>query len=206
MLDEEGHIVPPGAFLPAAERYGLMLAIDRWVVSKTLEGVAACTPSADDVSFSINVSAQSLGAADFLDFVIEQIEQTGVSPRTLCFEITETSAVSELAHVLHFIDILKTRGCRFALDDFGTGVSSFSYLKTLPVDYLKIDGGFVRNLATDEIDRAMVEAVHRIGHIMGIRTIAEWVQDEAILEKLREIGVDYGQGYASGEPQPFVIQ
>lgn len=206
MLDEEGHIVPPGAFLPAAERYGLMLAIDRWVVSKTLEGVAACTPSADDVSFSINVSAQSLGAADFLDFVIEQIEQTGVSPRTLCFEITETSAVSELAHVLHFIDILKTRGCRFALDDFGTGVSSFSYLKTLPVDYLKIDGGFVRNLATDQIDRAMVEAVHRIGHIMGIRTIAEWVQDEAILEKLREIGVDYGQGYASGEPKPFVIQ
>ena len=156
--------------------------------------------------FSINVSAQSLGAADFLDFVIEQIEQTGVSPRTLCFEITETSAVSELAHVLHFIDILKARGCRFALDDFGTGVSSFSYLKTLPVDYLKIDGGFIRNLATDEIDRAMVEAVHRIGHIMGLRTIAEWVQSEAILETLREIGVDYGQGYASGEPQPFVIQ
>ncbi|MBL8529724.1 MAG: EAL domain-containing protein [Burkholderiales bacterium] len=206
MLDEEGQIVPPGAFLPAAERYGLMLAIDRWVVMKTLDALSAATSREGDVMFSINVSAQSLGAADFLDFVIERIEHTGVSPHTLCFEITETSAVSELAHVLHFIDILKARGCRFALDDFGTGVSSFSYLKTLPVDYLKIDGGFIRNLATDEIDRAMVEAVHRIGHIMGLRTIAEWVQNDAILETLREIGVDYGQGYASGEPQPLVIQ
>jgi diguanylate cyclase (GGDEF)-like protein/PAS domain S-box-containing protein len=206
LLDEEGHIVPPGAFLPAAERYGLMLAIDRWVVSKTLEALSVCAPREGEVMFSINVSAQSLGAADFLDFVIEQIERTRVSPRTLCFEITETSAVSELAHVLHFIDMLKSRGCRFALDDFGTGVSSFSYLKTLPVDYLKIDGGFIRNLVTDEIDRAMVEAVHRIGHIMGLRTIAEWVQNDAILEKLREIGVDYGQGYASGEPQPLVIE
>jgi len=205
MLDEEGRIVPPGAFLPAAERYGLMLAIDRWVVSRTLAALSADASGGDNATFSINVSAQSLGAADFLDFVVETIERTGVSARKLCFEITETSAVSELGHVLHFIDILKARGCRFALDDFGTGVSSFSYLKTLPVDYLKIDGGFIRNLVTDEIDRAMVEAVHRIGHIMGLRTIAEWVQNEAILEKLREIGVDYGQGYASGEPQPFVV-
>jgi diguanylate cyclase (GGDEF)-like protein/PAS domain S-box-containing protein len=206
MLDEQGQLVPPGAFLPAAERYGLMLAIDRWVVRKTLEALSAAPPRQGDVMYSINVSAQSLGAADFLDFVIEQIERTGVSPHTLCFEITETSAVSELAHVLHYIDILKARGCRFALDDFGTGVSSFSYLKTLPVDFLKIDGGFIRNLPTDEIDRAMVEAVHRIGHIMGLQTIAEWVQDEAILQALREIGIDYGQGYAAGQPQPFVVQ
>jgi diguanylate cyclase (GGDEF)-like protein/PAS domain S-box-containing protein len=206
MLDEQGQLVPPGAFLPAAERYGLMLAIDRWVVRKTLEALSAAPPRRGDVMYSINVSAQSLGAADFLDFVIEQIERTGVSPHTLCFEITETSAVSELAHVLHYIDILKARGCRFALDDFGTGVSSFSYLKTLPVDFLKIDGGFIRNLPTDEIDRAMVEAVHRIGHIMGLQTIAEWVQDEAILQALREIGIDYGQGYAAGQPQPFVVQ
>jgi diguanylate cyclase (GGDEF)-like protein/PAS domain S-box-containing protein len=206
MLDEQGQLVPPGAFLPAAERYGLMLAIDRWVVRKTLEALSAASPRRGDVMYSINVSAQSLGAADFLDFVIEQIERTGVSPHTLCFEITETSAVSELAHVLHYIDILKARGCRFALDDFGTGVSSFSYLKTLPVDFLKIDGGFIRNLPTDEIDRAMVEAVHRIGHIMGLQTIAEWVQDEAILQALREIGIDYGQGYAAGQPQPFIVQ
>lgn len=205
MLDEEGRIVPPGAFLPAAERYGLMLAIDRWVVSRSLKALSASTDSEADVTFAINVSAQSLGAADFLDFVIEQINQTGVSPRKLCFEMTETSAVSELTHVLRFIDTLKALGCRFALDDFGTGLSSFSYLKTLPVDYLKIDGGFVRNLATDKIDRAMVEAVHRIGHIMGLRTIAECVQDDEILEKLREIGVDYGQGYASGEPRPLTI-
>ena len=198
MLDEAGRIVLPGAFLPAAERYGLMLAIDHWVIRKTLEALSASTPREGEVTFSINVSAQSLGAADFLDFVIEQIEQTGVPARILCFEITETSAISELAHVLHFIDILKGRGCRFALDDFGTGVSSFSYLKTLPVDYLKIDGGFIRNLVTDEIDRAMVEAVHRIGHKMGLRTIAEWVQNDAILETLREIGVDYAKATRRG--------
>jgi EAL domain-containing protein (putative c-di-GMP-specific phosphodiesterase class I) len=182
-----------------------MLAIDCWVVSRTLRALSACTPSEDDVTFSINVSAQSLGASEFLDFVVAEMRANKVSPRNLCFEITETSAVSELGHLLHFIDVLKGLGCRFALDDFGAGLSSFSYLKTLPLDYLKIDGRFVRNLATDEVDRAMVESVHRIGHIMGLRTIAEWVQSEAILEALREIGVDYGQGYASGEPRPLVI-
>ena len=203
MLDEEGHLVPPGAFLPAAERYGLMPAIDRWVVSKTLESLSAMADSEADVTFAINLSAQSLGAGDFLEFVTEQLDQTRVSPRRLCFEITESSAVSELTHVLRFIETLKALGCRFSLDDFGTGLSSFSYLKTLPVNYLKIDGGFVRDLATDAIDRAMVEAVHHIGHIMGLRTIAECVESNAILEKLREIGVDYCQGYALGRPRPL---
>ena len=205
MLDEEGHLVPPGAFLPAAERYGLMLAIDRWVVSKTLESLSAMADSEADVTFAINLSAQSLGAGDFLEFVTEQLDQTRVSPRRLCFEITESSAVSELTHVLRFIETLKALGCRFSLDDFGTGLSSFSYLKTLPVNYLKIDGGFVRDLATDAIDRAMVEAVHHIGHIMGLRTIAECVESNAILEKLREIGVDYCQGYALGRPRPLEV-
>ena len=126
-------------------------------------------------------------------------------PTKLCFEITETSAVSELAHALRFIDTLKGLGCCFALDDFGTGLSSFSYLKSLAVDYLKIDGGFVRGLATDDIDEAMVEAVNRIGHIMGLKTIAEWVENQPILEKLRHIGVDYAQGYALGKPRPFEV-
>lgn len=205
MLDEDGQIVLPGAFLPAAERYGLMPAIDRWVVSRSLEALRDSKSIAGDVTFAINISGQSLGAADFLDFVIEQIDATRVAPCKLCFEITETSAISELAHALHFIDTLKGLGCRFSLDDFGTGLSSFSYLKSLPVDYLKIDGGFVKGLASDEIDQAMVEAAHRIGHIMGLKTIAEWVESDAIFDTLRHIGVDYGQGYALGHPRPLRV-
>jgi EAL domain-containing protein (putative c-di-GMP-specific phosphodiesterase class I) len=203
MMDESGRIVPPGAFLPAAERYGLMLALDRWVVRRSLEALSAASNIGGNVTFAINISGQSLGAADFLDFVTEQIDATRVAPSNLCFEITETSAVSELAHALRFIDTLKGLGCRFALDDFGTGVSSFSYLKTLPVDYLKIDGGFVTGLVGSDVDQAMVEAVHHIGHMMGLETIAEWVESRAILLKLRQIGVNYGQGYALGHPRPL---
>jgi len=205
MIDETGRIVPPGAFIPAAERYGLMLSLDRWVIKTCLEALSASGELESDVSFAMNISGQSLGAVEFLDFVTEQIDATGVAPNKLCFEITETSAVSELAHALRFIDTLKGLGCCFALDDFGTGLSSFSYLKSLAVDYLKIDGGFVRGLATDDIDEAMVEAVNRIGHIMGLKTIAEWVENQPILEKLRHIGVDYAQGYALGKPRPFEV-
>jgi len=201
MLDEQGRIVLPGAFIPAAERYGLMLAIDRWVVSSSLEALSAVAGEAG--VFTINVSGQSLGATEFLEFVTERIKETEVAPDKLCFEITETAAASELGHVLHFIDALKGVGCRFALDDFGTGLSSFSYLKTLPVDYLKIDGAFIRELASDDIDRAMVEAVNRIGHQMNLLTIAEWVESDATSRKLQEIGVDFGQGYALGNPEPL---
>jgi len=203
MLDEAGHIVLPGAFLPAAERYGLMLALDRWVVKRSLGALSAASDIGGDVMFAINISGQSLGAADFLDYVTDQIDATRVAPSKLCFEITETSAVSELAHALRFIDTLKGLGCRFALDDFGTGLSSFSYLKTLPVDYLKIDGVFVTGLVADDIDHAMVEAVHHVGHMMGLKTIAEWVESPEILLKLRQIGVNYGQGHALGQPRPL---
>ena len=203
MLDETGNLVPPRAFLPAAERYGLMPALDRWVVRRSLEALSAASDLDDDVRFAINISGQSLGSGDFLDFVTEQIDATRIAPAKLCFEITETSAVSELAHALRFIATLKERGCRFALDDFGTGLSSFSYLKALPVDYLKIDGGFVKGLVGDDIDQAMVESVHYIGHIMGLKTIAEWVESQAILLKVRQIGVDYAQGYALGYPRPL---
>jgi diguanylate cyclase (GGDEF)-like protein/PAS domain S-box-containing protein len=203
MLDEAGRIVLPGAFLPAAERYGLMLALDRWVVKRSLRALAADSDFGDEVTFAINISGQSLGAADFLDYVTEQIDATRMAPSKLCFEITETSAVSELAHALRFIDTLKGLGCRFALDDFGTGLSSFSYLKTLPVDYLKIDGGFVTGLVAGDSDQAIVEAVHHVAHMMGLETIAEWVESRAVLVKLRQIGVDYGQGYALGHPRPL---
>ena len=158
-----------------------------------------------DVTFAINISGRSLGAPSFLEFVTEQIAASRVPPHKVCFEITETSAIAELAHALRFIETLKALGCQFALDDFGTGLSSFSYLKTLSVDYLKIDGGFVRGLAESETDHAIVTAVHHIGHIMGIRTIAEWAESDVILEKLRQIGVDYAQGNALGEPQPLDV-
>ena len=204
MVDEQGRIVLPGAFIPAAERYGLMQTIDQWVVSKSLEALSLIAEDAG--VFTINISGQSLGAAEFLEFVTERIKETGVAPDKLCFEITETAAASELGHVLRFIDTLKAVGCRFALDDFGTGLSSFSYLKTLPVDYLKIDGAFIRELADDDIDQAMVEAVNRIGHRMGLSTIAEGVESETIARKVQEIGVDYGQGYGLAKPQPLNVE
>jgi diguanylate cyclase (GGDEF)-like protein/PAS domain S-box-containing protein len=201
MLDEQGRIVLPGAFIPAAERYGLMLAIDEWVVSKSLEALSVAAGEAG--VFMVNVSGQSLGTTEFLDFVTDRIRETGVAPDRLCFEITETAAASELGDVLRFINTLKKVGCRFALDDFGTGLSSFGYLKTLPVDYLKIDGAFIRELAADDIDRAMVEAVNRIGHRMGLSTVAEGVESDEIAHRVQEIGVDYGQGYGLAKPQPL---
>ena len=205
MLDDDGRIVLPEIFLPAAERYGLMLALDRWVVRRSLRVLSAKLNGGQDVTFAINISGRSLGAPSFLEFVTEQIAASRVPPHKVCFEITETSAIAELAHALRFIETLKALGCQFALDDFGTGLSSFSYLKTLSVDYLKIDGGFVRGLAESETDHAIVTAVHHIGHIMGIRTIAEWAESDVILEKLRQIGVDYAQGNALGEPQPLDV-
>jgi diguanylate cyclase (GGDEF)-like protein/PAS domain S-box-containing protein len=204
MIDEQGGLVPPGAFLPAAERYGQMLAIDRWVVSRSFTALAEQSGGAEEMFYAINLSAQSIGAPEFREFVTDELSRTQVSADKICFEITETAAISELTQVLQFIDNLKARGCRFALDDFGTGLASFSYLKTLPVDYLKIDGTFVKDLATDEIDEAMVEAIHRIGHVMGLSTIAEWVENNDTLDKLRAIGVDYAQGFALGSPRPLL--
>jgi EAL domain-containing protein (putative c-di-GMP-specific phosphodiesterase class I) len=140
----------------------------------------------------------------FLRFLHAVIEGQRQQPETFCFEITETAAIVNLSRAAHFIRELKALGCRFALDDFGSGLSSFSYLKHLPVDYLKIDGTFVRGLASDPVDGAMVEAINKIGHVMGLRTIAEYVEQDAVLEKLRRIGVDYVQGNAIAPPQPFL--
>jgi diguanylate cyclase (GGDEF)-like protein/PAS domain S-box-containing protein len=212
LIDEAGNVVPPGAFLPAAERYGLMPAIDRWVV-KTLfanygekflkESETLCAGGQRDCVHAINISGMTLGDHTFLDFVREQLQQWNVPPATVCFEITETAAIANLPHAMHFIRELKAMGCRFALDDFGSGVSSFGYLRNLPVDFLKIDGSFVRHMATNPVDHAMVEAINNIGHVMGIRTIAEFVENPSILEQLQEMGVDYAQGIEIGEPGAF---
>ena len=201
MRDENHNLVPPGAFIPAAERYYMMVEIDRWVVGNVFNWLLAHADSA--VICAINLSGQSVNDDRFLTFLIDQIKLTGVAPHKVCFEITETAAISNLAKASNFIKAVKSLGCSFSLDDFGSGMSSFSYLKNLPVDYLKIDGSFVRDMINDPIDRAMVESINNIGHVMGIKTIAEFVENQEILEKLRFIGVDYAQGYGIALPAPL---
>lgn len=204
MEDEHGHIVPPGAFLPAAERYNLATKLDRWVVQTALRWLTQHQDHlADLYQCSINLSGHSLGDEDFLAFVTRQFRETDVPPDKLCFEVTETAAIANLVSATRFIRSLKELGCRFSLDDFGSGLSSFAYLKNLPVDVLKIDGMFVKDIVSDPIDLAMVRSINEIGQVMGKKTIAEFVEDEGILEKLRETGVDYAQGFCVGVPYPI---
>ncbi|MCB1995897.1 MAG: ammonium transporter [Burkholderiaceae bacterium] len=204
-LEEDVQIVPPGAFLPAAERYGLMPRIDQWVVDNTLAWLGDRWRQSGrlDGVWAINLSGASLSDERFRERLRTRLEQAKLPPGVLCFEITETAAVAQLSKVVTFIEEIKALGCLFALDDFGSGLSSFAYLKTLPVDFLKIDGAFVKDIAHDPADLAMVQAIHTIGHVMGLKTIAEYVSSDAILAKLREIGVDYGQGYHLGMPRPL---
>jgi diguanylate cyclase (GGDEF)-like protein/PAS domain S-box-containing protein len=202
MLDEEGRITSPAAFIPAAERYHLIPSIDRWVVHAAFEILSRDSLTAG-TCFAINLSGQSIGEGDFLDYVLAEMETSGIAPARICFEITETAAVANLARARCFIGVLKARGARFVLDDFGSGLSSFAYLKNLGVDFLKIDGQFVRNMAGDPVQRALVESIHQVGHVMGILTIAEGVEDRATLEILRAIGVDYAQGYWIAAPEPL---
>jgi diguanylate cyclase (GGDEF)-like protein/PAS domain S-box-containing protein len=206
LRDEQGTIVPPGSFIPAAERFGLMPLLDRWVVSATFTSLRALATSPEAIeiaSCAINLSGLSIGDPNFVGFVLDSFRAHAIPPSMICFEITETAAIDNLDAAARFIQTLKQLGCRFALDDFGAGMSSFGYLKSLPVDYLKIDGSFVKDMLIDPIDRAMVEMIVRMAKTTGKKTIAEFVESNEILAELRVIGVDYAQGYAIATPEPL---
>jgi EAL domain-containing protein (putative c-di-GMP-specific phosphodiesterase class I) len=197
----DGVLVQPGDFLPAAERYDLAPKIDRWVLRKLFEWLGANPERCKLISLcAINVSGQTLNDITFQHEVIEMLESSQLPPARLCFEVTETSAIANLGSTSAFMQRLKQHGCTFALDDFGRGLSSFAYLKSLPVDFVKIDGFFVKDILSDPVDRAMVKAIIDMGHALGKKTIAEFVENQAILAELIELGIDYVQGYGIAKP------
>ncbi len=203
LLDENGAMVLPDEFIPAAERYNLMPSLDRWVVEKVLRDIVPSTrDGVEEATFTvaINLSGTTLSDPGFLEFLIETLEAHEPTPGALCFEVTETAAITNLGHASYLMREMASRGCLIALDDFGSGLSSFNYLRTLPVHYLKIDGNFVQNVANDPIDRSMVEAIVQIGRAIGIETVAERVETPEVLETLRQIGVGYAQGFLCGRP------
>jgi diguanylate cyclase (GGDEF)-like protein/PAS domain S-box-containing protein len=202
LRDENGRIVTPDSFITAAERYGITPSIDRWVIESALRWLVSEADERERLAMcSINLSGQSLGDDKFLPFVIDQFHKSGLDASKICFEITETAAVASFSQANRFIQALRELGCKFALDDFGTGLSSFGYLKHFPVDYLKIDGSFVREILHDPIDREMVRSINEIGHLTGKQTIAEFAENAEIIEMLRNIGVDFAQGYGIAQPQ-----
>jgi diguanylate cyclase (GGDEF)-like protein len=200
MLDDDGEIVSPAKFIPAAEKYHFMPHLDRWVIANTLK---TCNTHAAKGLFSINLSAQSVAEEYFLDYIYSQFNQHKIDPNMICFEITETATISNMATASRFIEELKSLGCTFALDDFGSGFSSFNYLKNMPIDFLKIDGSFVRDMDKNPVNSAMVEAMNTLGHIMGVKTIAEFVCNSDIKSKLMDLNVDYAQGFELSEPKPI---
>jgi len=204
MLAENGDIILPGAFIPAAERYQLAGRVDRWVLRQVLQWMQANRPRLATIStIAINLSGQSIGDRSFHRYAEELMRDTNGDGSKICFEITETAAISNLGDATHFFEAMKVQGCRFALDDFGSGLSSFAYLKSLPVDYLKIDGQFVRDAHTDAVDRATVRCIQEVAHVVGKQTIAEFAESLEVCQLLRDMGVDYAQGYAIHRPEPL---
>jgi diguanylate cyclase (GGDEF)-like protein/PAS domain S-box-containing protein len=204
LLDDAGRMISPGTFITAAERYGFMSQVDKWVVTEALKILDRNRHYLERIDYiCINLSGQSVTDDLFLAYLLDQFGMRPDIAAHICLEITETAAVANLSRATQFMHRLKEVGCVFALDDFGSGMSSFAYLKNLPVDFLKIDGNFVRDMAHDKVDYAMVEAIHRVGNVMNLKTIAEFVEDAAILARLRHIGVDYAQGYGIHVPEPL---
>jgi EAL domain-containing protein (putative c-di-GMP-specific phosphodiesterase class I) len=206
LLDENGQTVLPDEFIPAAERYNLMPSLDRWVVEKVLRDIVPSTrDGVEKAEFmvAVNLSGTTLSDPGFLEFLVHSLETHEPTPGVLCFEVTETAAITNLGHASYLMREMASRGCLIALDDFGSGLSSFNYLRSLPVHFLNIDGQFVQNVANDRIDRSMVEAIVQIGKAIGIETVAERVETPEVLETLRQIGVGYAQGYLCGRPAPM---
>ena len=203
LSDEKGNPISPVEFIAAAEYYSMMPTLDRWVIKNVFKHLSDVPVQQPLPIFAINLSGQSLNDPQFLDFVQKEIKSSGVHPQMLCFEITEQVAVEDLSSINNFIASLKALGCKFSLDDFGTGVSSYGYLRSLDVDYLKIDGSFVKHIAHDEVARTMVQSINQVGQTMNLKIIAEYVENYEIVEILREMGVDYGQGYEIAKPRPI---
>jgi len=205
MMDDRGQLIMPNMILPIAEKYHLLTAIDRWVISHAFAHFAKLnTKDFKDICYTINLTGATLGDGSFLAFIKNEIRKHKIPPQSICFEITETNAVANLMKAAGLMHELKALGFSFSLDDFGTGMSSFEYLKYLPVDYLKIDGTFVKDIAHDKVDFAIVEAMSRIGHTLGKTIIAEYVESQPILNALKTLQIDYAQGYYIGEPEPLV--
>ena len=204
MKDSSSRIIAPGAFLPAAERYDIIDQLDHWVIKNSFKCLSESADFVDSINFvSINLSGKSLSSESLLDTIVNCLEESKVPASKVCFEITETAAIANFNHALKFIGLLKREGFLFALDDFGTGLSSFGYLKRIPVDFLKIDGIFIKEVKDNPVDYEFVKSINGIGHVMGMKTIAEFVENDEILQALIEIGVDYAQGYATGKPVPL---
>ncbi len=204
LVDEDGSLVMPDAFLPAAERYGIMPRIDRWVISHVFARYHGLSSQfGEGLTCAINLSGATLNAGGILEFIREQAATHAIPHGAICFEVTETAAINNIRAALQFMTAIKALGFHFALDDFGVGTSSLAYLKTLPVDYLKIDGSFVRNIVSDPIDRAMTETINRVGHLMGLQTVGEYAASTEIIAALAEVGVDFAQGFAVQEPAPL---
>lgn len=204
MLDKDGTIIPPNSFIPAAERFHLMQRIDRWVLKHVCEYLSRLQKSAKGLPIiSVNLSGTSVSDSKFLQETLELFEAHNTPAKYICFEITETATISNLKDALIFMNEMKARGCKVSLDDFGSGLSSFAYLKDMPVDYLKIDGHFIKNIADDERDKAFVSAIHQIAEVMNIQTVAEFVENDQILDALKKLGIDYAQGYGVAKPIPL---
>jgi len=204
MRGDNDQLIPPGLFLGAAERYNLSQQLDRWVIDHAFNWLMDNSSRLTNLfKCAINLSGLSLGNDEFLAYVVRRFKELTIPPEKICFEVTETATIANLSDARKFINTLKELGCLFALDDFGSGLSSFAYLKSLPVDYLKIDGIFVKDLDTNPINYAMVKSINEIGKVMGKQTIAEFVENAEIMKKLGEIGVDYAQGYYIDKPKPI---
>ena len=204
MRDEQGQVVSPMSFLPAAERYKSTSRIDRWVIEHAFNSLSQHPVHLKQLSLcSINLSGHSVSDRDFLYFLLDHLIDSQIPPSKICFELTETATIANLTSATEFIEELRDRGCQFALDDFGTGLSSFEYLKNLPIDYIKIDGQFICDVAIDPVNYAMVQSINGIAKVMSKQTIAEFVENETTLSTLKEIGVDFVQGNVIAEPRPL---